>query len=115
MSSFEQRFAHWKAKIHDQDTFAALDKEIQAWTQQINYLQSLAEGAKKKKIAIDICYLNCLEPSMDVEVTPGIEWASNAWNLEKELENMKAQDLQIDQRLDHVQIRFDGMKWELGL
>lgn len=107
--------ARLEEKIHNQDTFSTLDKDIQAWAQRINYQQSLVKSAEKKKETINVCDLNFLDQSMDAEITMGIERALTTRKLGMEPEHLKAQDLRIDQRLDQVQTHFDDMKRELGL
>lgn len=112
--SIQEKVAYWEAKIHDKYALVALNNNIQTWTQMIKYLQSLVEKAKKKRTTIDTYDFNCLKTLMDAEVNLGIERATIVRKLKKELKHLKAKDLRIDQRLNHVQTRYDGIKRHLG-
>lgn len=102
MSQYEERLAYWEAKVYDQATIIALDKDIQTWTQWIKYLQYLADRAKKNRSTINTCNLDCLESSLHAEVKLGIKRTTTAWSLGRELEQLRARDLRNDQRILHV-------------
>lgn len=65
--------------------------------------------------AINSCDFDRLESSLHAEVNLGIERAITAWSLGKELEQLRAKDLQNNHRLVHVHARFNGMRLALGL
>lgn len=89
----EKWLAYWRARIHDQETLTVLDNNIQRWTKQVHYFQSLVEKTQKKKATIDIQNLDNLAPPVDAEVNLGIEQVVAARSLEKELRHFKALDL----------------------
>lgn len=99
LSRSEQWLAYYRARIHDQETLIVFDDNIQSWIQRVHYLQFLVETTQKKRAIIDIWDLENLVSLMDAEVNMGIERVAAARSLEKELGDLKAQDLQNDQRL----------------